>query len=206
MLDSFERFTLWAGEGGKRVPIVERFTLEGESPVSAFHKLHRGPYGFLLESCEGPEQWARYSFIATEPAAVLRYRGRIAERWTSNTGWSVDAQGVSPFEHLAATVRESPGVDRLDLPHFCGGAGGYIGWETVPALERPPGPPPDDRQIPDAVFMLCEQVLVLDREERTASLVATPYVPPGPSTEWLRECWEAARARMNDWRKRLDAE
>ena len=79
MTDTFAHCRTAAAEGCTRVPIARQVILDTDTPVGAFHKLHRGNYGFLLESLEGGERWARYSFLATEPAAVFRYRGATVE-------------------------------------------------------------------------------------------------------------------------------
>src|SRR5438034_334998 len=56
---------------GNLIPVCREILADLETPVSAFLKIHRGPYGFLLESVEGGEKWGRYSFPGTEPARVL---------------------------------------------------------------------------------------------------------------------------------------
>ena len=53
-------------------PIYREVLADLETPVSAFLKVKRGEYSFLLESVEGGERPARYSFIGTEPYRVLR--------------------------------------------------------------------------------------------------------------------------------------
>ncbi len=69
---------------GNVVPVFREILADLETPVSAFLKIHRGAYGFLLESVEGGEKWARYSFLGTEPARVVRIRGRAVEVETPN--------------------------------------------------------------------------------------------------------------------------
>jgi len=69
-VSGFEDFARRAAAGGI-VPVTREVVLDGDTPVSAFHKLHRGRYGFLLESLEGGERWARYTFLATDPREVL---------------------------------------------------------------------------------------------------------------------------------------
>src|SRR4026207_1999705 len=64
---------------GNLVPVVREILADLETPVSAFLTVHRGPYGFLLESVEQSGQWGRYSFLGTEPVRVLRLRGRTVE-------------------------------------------------------------------------------------------------------------------------------
>src|ERR1700745_1392154 len=64
---------------GNLLPVCREILAALETPVSAFLKIHRGPYGFLLESVEGGEKWGRYSFLGTEPGRVFRSRGRTVE-------------------------------------------------------------------------------------------------------------------------------
>ena len=56
---------------GNVVPVYREVRADLETPVSAYLKVARGPYSFLLESVEGGERMGRYSFIGTEPYRVL---------------------------------------------------------------------------------------------------------------------------------------
>ena len=98
------REAIAAGHG--RVPLVQSVVLDGDTAVTAFAKLHRGDHGFLLESLEGGERWARFTFLATEPAAVYRYRGRTVEQLQGGA-WTPAATDVSPLDHLGALLRET---------------------------------------------------------------------------------------------------
>ena len=124
------------------VPVTRQVVLDGDTPVTAFAKLHRGPYGFLLESLEGGERWARYTFLATDPREVYRYRGRECSRWTSDTGWTVVETDIAPLEHLGRTMRQHPPVEVPGLPRFTGGAVGYLGYDIVRTIESLPDAPP----------------------------------------------------------------
>ena len=64
--------TLLREQEGNMVPLYREINADLETPVSAFLKIARGPYSFLLESVEGGERQARYSFIGTEPYRVLK--------------------------------------------------------------------------------------------------------------------------------------
>ena len=94
MKSRFEDFADRAARGGI-VPVTREVVLDGDTPVSAFQKLHRGRYGFLLESLEGGERWARYTFLATDPREVLEYRGTSVRRC------SQAAQKAMPRERQA---------------------------------------------------------------------------------------------------------
>ena len=74
----------------------------------------------MLESLEGGERWARYTFLATEPREVFRYRGREVARWRPGEAWAVVERDVAPLEHLGRTMRRYPPVEVPGLPRFTG--------------------------------------------------------------------------------------
>ncbi len=205
MRSSYAEFAEQARRGGRMVPVTREVVLDGDTPVSAFTKLHRGRFGFLLESLEGGERWARYTFLATDPREVYRYRGRECSRWTAQTGWSVVASDVAPLDHLAKTMRSYPPIEVAGLPRFTGGAVGYIGYDLVRTLESLPHPPRDDRDLPDAVFMVADTLLVLDRLFNRATVIASVEVGDGGGLEdaRLRPLFQAAEARIDEWLRRL---
>src|SRR5215510_1809444 len=90
---------------GNVVPVYREILADLDTPVSAFLKIHRGPYGFLLESVEGGEKWARYSFLGTEPARVIRIRGRTLEIETPGGGTETRAVD-DPLDALRGILRE----------------------------------------------------------------------------------------------------
>ena len=201
MTTDFESFRRAATNG--MVPVVREILLDGETAVSAFAKIHQGPYGFLLESLEGGERWARYSFLGTAPREVYRYKGRNAERWTPKDGWKPVALDVPPLEHLAQTLRRYPATAAPGLPRFTGGAVGFIGYDVVRTLEKLPHPPADDRNLPDAVLMLVDTILVVDNLHHRAQVIANVAVPAKHDEELLRELFAQAMTRIDEWTARL---
>jgi anthranilate synthase component 1 len=185
------------------VPVTREVVMDGDTPVTAFAKLHRGPYGFLLESLEGGERWARYTFLATDPREVFRYRGRECSRWTSSTGWEVVEPDVAPLEHLGRLLRKHPPIVVPGLPRFTGGAVGYLGYDIVRTIEDLPDAPPDDRDLPDAVMMVADTLLVLDNLYNRATVIATVEVPPDAEEQELDRLHAGAEARIENWLDRL---
>ena len=204
MNSRFEDFSRRAAQGGI-VPVTREVVLDGDTPVSAFQKLHRGRYGFLLESLEGGERWARYTFLATDPREVLSYRGRQCRRWTPDAGWSTDPADVAPLDHVAALMRAHPPAHVPGLPRFTGGAVGFMGYDVARTLERLPDPPPDDRDLPDALFMVVDTLLVLDNIYNRATVIASVEVPPGTDAVALQKGFDAAEARIDLWLSRLES-
>jgi anthranilate synthase component 1 len=185
------------------VPVTRQVVLDGDTPVTAFAKLHRGPYGFLLESLEGGERWARYTFLATEPREVFRYRGSRCERWTAGGGWARVETDLPPLEHLGRLMRRHPPVVVPGLPRFTGGAVGYLGYDVVRSLEDLPDPPPDDRDLPDAIVMVADTLLVLDNLFNRATVIASVEAPTDAGEAELRELFADAERRIDSWLGRL---
>ena len=143
---SLEEVESRAGEGNY-VPIYREVLADLETPVSAFLKVSRKGPSFLLESVEGGQRLARYSFIGTEPLKVLEF---------SQDG-KVDS--LKAIENELAKYRV---VYLEGLPRFFGGAVGYLSYETVRRFEDLPSPENDELKLPEAMFMLNETLLIFD--------------------------------------------
>jgi anthranilate synthase component I len=203
MSERFEDFAAQARRAGGMVPVTRQVVLDGDTPVTAFAKLHRGPYGFLLESLEGGERWARYTFLATEPREVYRYRGRVCERWTATTGWTTVESDLPPLEHLGRLMRRHQPVVVPGLPRFTGGAVGYLGYDIVRTIEVLPNAPRDDRDLPDAIVMVADTLLVLDNLYNRATVIASVEVSREAGERDLRRLFDQAEARIDEWLERL---
>jgi anthranilate synthase component I len=203
MSPGFDRFVEQARLAGGIVPVTRQVVLDGDTPVTAFTKLHRGRWGFLLESLEGGERWARYTFLATEPREVFRYRGRECARWTPGDQWRVVETDLPPLEHLGRTMRRHPPVVVPGLPRFTGGAVGFWGYDVVRTIESLPDAPPDDRDLPDAIVMVADTLLVLDNLFNRATVIASVEVPPAAEEDELHRLYDGAEARIERWLERL---
>lgn len=198
-----ERCRKAAQEGHARLPLVRTLVLDGDTPISAFAKLHRGEHGFLLESLEGGERWARYTFLATEPAEVFQYRGRTVQRREPGGKWKTISNDTAPLEHLSALMRRTTAPTVEGLPRFTGGAVGFWGYDVVRTIEKLPDAPPDDRDLPDAVAMVVDTVLVLDHLYHRAIVIANIPLENAPDDVELERRIAAADARAAEWLERL---
>ncbi|MBI4180801.1 MAG: anthranilate synthase component I [Chloroflexi bacterium] len=145
------------GRQGNLVPVYREIVADLETPVSAFLKINRGGYSFLLESVEGGEQLARYSFIGTDPYRVLTTRGE---------------DKTDPLPIIARELNRYKVVPVSGLPKFCGGAVGYLGYETVTRFENLPSPESDPLGLPESLFMLVDTVLVFDHVTHKIKVVS----------------------------------
>ncbi len=189
--------------------MVHECVLDADQPVAVLAKLARPPFSFLLESAEGGERWARYSFAGTEPREAWRYRGGEVSRWTPGHGWAAAGRTSDPMGHLGGALRSrgvAPGVAAdAGLPRFFGGAVGYFGYDVVRTLERLPAAPPDDLGLPDGLFMVADTVVVLDNLFHRARIVVSVEVPPGSTERARGELYDHARERIDELLRRLTA-
>jgi anthranilate synthase component 1 len=185
---SLEEVKALAAKGeGNLVPVFREVTADLETPVSEFLKVREGPHSFLLESVEGGERLARYSFIGTEPYRVLE----------TGPGREIDGDPLVPLEAEMAQYRP---VAVPGLPAFTGGAIGYITYDAVRHYESRVVPPAADvLGIPEALFMFMDSLVVFDHLHHTIKLVAHCRVDGD-----LEQNYAAAEARIEELVKRLN--
>ena len=142
---------------GNLTPIYREVVADLETPVSAFLKIRKGDYSFLLESVEGGEQIARYSFLGTAPFKVL----------------VTDQDSGDPLIALEEELDKIKYIPHSGLPPFTGGAIGYVGYEAVHHYEsRVPVNNTDPIGIPESMFLLCETIVVFDHLRHRMQVVA----------------------------------
>ncbi|MHB1024796.1 MAG: anthranilate synthase component I [Desulfobacteria bacterium] len=164
---------------GALIPVFREFHADLETPVSAYLKISaRFPTDhFLLESVEGGEKWARYSFIGFDPH--LRFCAD-AKGITVRQGGETRNVPVNgdPLDALAGILKEIRYRPAPGLPRLSGGAVGYIGYDYVRYLEKVGG----DRPLtdaPDAMFLFPSRLLIFDNVRHTILIVAHGSVGAG---------------------------
>jgi anthranilate synthase component 1 len=147
------------------IPVYREISADLETPVSAYLKVARGPYSFLLESVEGGENLARYSFIGAEPLEVLR------------TGPGQPGGEMDPLDLLQARLAKITYSELPGLPYFSGGAVGYVSYDAIKYFEpRVPQAPGRGVDVPESVFMLADGLLIFDHVQHKISVVAHAFV------------------------------
>ena len=161
---------------GNLIPVYREILADMDTPVSAFLKIDRGDYAFLLESVEGGERVARYSFIGAAPSIVFSSKGNEVTITDAATGQSTTNRVEDPFRELQALMARYRPVPVAGLPRFHGGAVGYMSYDMVRHFEDIPGSAVDDVGLPDSVFMLTDTVLVFDRVLQKVKVVSNARV------------------------------
>ncbi len=146
---------------GNLVPVYYEMMADLETPVSAYLKIARGNYSFLLESVEGGERLARYSFIGAEPSLVLKTGGENL---------------TDPLLLIEEEFKRFQLVPIAGLPRFHGGMVGYLSYEVAGYFERLPSPDHDPLGLPESVLMLADTLLVFDHLTHKIKVVSHAHL------------------------------
>ncbi len=172
---------------GNLIPVYREILADLETPVSAFLKIGGRPHSFLLESVAGGEQIGRYSFIGGDPFLVLKTHGREVEvvrdgRLETRTL----AEGQDPLHLLKQLLEEFRFVQDPDLPPFCGGAVGYLGYDVVRFFERLPDLNPNDRGLPESYFVFTDTLLIFDHVKHRIKVLCLARVDGDPQAAYFQ--------------------
>src|SRR4030095_13491075 len=192
---SFEQFVREARHGNV-VPVVRSVLADLHTPLSVFLKICGATSdAFLLESVEGGERIARYSFLGVDPEIVVRGRGTqtIVKRRDAE-----EALTVIATEWVRRYVRGRELARRPGLAPFAGGAVGYVGYEAAqwfePALRQ-------DKTLAldapvDAVWMFFRTIIAFDGVKQRIEIVSVVLTEEAQgSHQRLRELYDQAVAR-----------
>ncbi len=200
MLTPTEReFESFASEGFNLIPVSREMNADLETPVSAFLKVARGDYAFLLESVRGGEKWGRYTFLGSEPSMVVRARRNRMD--IIRPGRGVEARSITnAFDQLAAEVKRYRAPEIAGMPRFFGGAVGFLAYDIVRCFERIPESVQDDLGTPDLYMMFTDTMLMFDNVRQTLRIIANVPVDEYAST---RAAYNSARIKIDEIIERL---
>jgi len=168
-----EEFKQLAEQGYNRIPVSRHVLADLDTPLSAYLKLAKGKYSYLLESVQGGEKWGRYSIIGLPAQMVIRIYGYEVQIWDNgklNKSFTVD----NPLEWVRTFQKEEFNIPELSyLPRFNGGLVGYFGYDTVRYIEPRLAnvEKPDPIGTPDILLMVSDEVLVFDNLQGKMHLI-----------------------------------
>jgi anthranilate synthase component 1 len=176
-LEQFKRLC----EKGNLIPVYRETLADLDTPVSAFLKLNERP-AFLLESVEGGETWARYSFLGLRPSKVIRGRGKRVEISGASGTETIDVD--DPIDFLKGIMSEYRAVEVEGLPGFFGGLVGYLGYDVVRFIEDLPEKEWEHTlDMPDIYLMLTDTMLIFDNLKQKIKVVSNVHMDGSKSPE-----------------------
>ncbi|MFH1665453.1 MAG: anthranilate synthase component I [Candidatus Omnitrophota bacterium] len=186
---------------GNVIPVYREMLADFDTPLSAFLKIDEGDFSYLLESVEGGEHMARYSFLGSGPALVIESKGKNI-RITRGKKTEEYATEKDPIAEIKSLMEGFKFVAVKGLPRFSGGLVGYIGYDMVRFIEDLPDKNPEDFDIPDMQMALTDTILIFDHVDHKIKVVSNAVIEGDPAEAYDRACREIDRV-MEKLKKKL---
>lgn len=164
---------------GNLIPVYKEILGDLETPVSAYFKMaHKAQYSFLLESVEGEEKVARFSFLAKDPELVFQTKNDIVKVTRFEKGKAITTTHTmtsTPLPFIREILDQYKFVPIPQLPPFCGGLVGFLSYDVVKYFEKLPHKTKDDLRLPDTLLVLSKQLIIFDHRNHNIKIVQCVY-------------------------------
>jgi anthranilate synthase component 1 len=178
---------------GNLIPIYQELLMDLETPLSFFKRLERDQYSFLLESVEGSERWARYSFLGTRPYRVFKAGGNRVEIIEGGRRRVINSD--SPLKSLEEFLRDCQPVTVPGVPPFFGGAIGYVAYNAVEQFHEIANTKKTPLHIPEIFFVFVQTLVAFDNLKHTIKVIDNVRVNAKTN---LRKAYDQAVKRINE--------
>jgi anthranilate synthase component 1 len=201
---TFEEFEVEA-ERGSVVPVVRTVLADLQTPVGAFMRVTRDArHAFLLESIEGGERVARYSFLGANP--WMTARSQSDQTFVESKGRQ-EVLSCTGLEFLRRHFEDKKLASRSGVPPFAGGAVGYLAYNASRWFEPVLAVNGSNSPGNDAAWMFFRTVIVFDRVRQQMEITSVVFTDEaGGNRERLRTLYESAVAETADLETRLALE
>src|SRR5580693_578083 len=195
---SFQEFERLA-KRGNLIPVYDTFSADLLTPVSAYLRVAQGArYSFLLESVEGGEKIARYTFAGANPEEIFRYaNGACVLESSERIIW----EERDPISFLRERMQRFRPVRLPGLPPLVAGAIGYFSYDMVRLIERLPKRLRDDIGLYDAMLMFYHGIIAFDHVQHRLWIVRNVHTDGEGS---LRTKYNAAVREIRKTRQLLE--
>jgi anthranilate synthase component 1 len=156
------------------IPVTMEVYADMETPISLFKRFEDSEYCFLLESVEGGEKWARYSFVGRNPFLIVKSSN--GKNYIKDRNGNETVEEGNPIDTIKALMGKYRGAEILKLPRFNGGAVGFFGYDLIRYYENLPNVPEDDLRLPESHFMFTDEVIVFDHLKQKIHIIVNMHV------------------------------
>ncbi len=193
-LPDYQQF-LDAKTGAGLVPVYRTIIADLDTPLTLFAKIRdEENHIFLFESMQGGEKWGRYSFIGFDP--LLTFSSKNSEidihSFAGDISEQINMQG-QPLQALQKILDDFKAAENPELPRFCGGAVGFLGYDMVRFMEELPSDMAE-LDFPDCSFMIPRIVLIHDSFKQTVTVVSWVVADNDKDS---RTAYDAATAKID---------
>ncbi|MFH1594492.1 MAG: anthranilate synthase component I [Candidatus Omnitrophota bacterium] len=159
---------------GNLIPVYREIMADLTTPISALSAIDSGGFSYLLESIEGGERLARYSFLGSNPSLIFMSKG---DKITIIEGKrrKVFRTSKDPLFEVKNIMDKFSYVPCKGLPRFSGGLVGYMGYDMVRFFENIPDSKKDDLNLPESLFVLTDTILIFDHVDRKIKVVSNVF-------------------------------
>ena len=176
---------LTRAKNGNLTPVYKEILADMETPVSAFKKIGSDDYAFLLESVEGGERMARYSFLGNGTNLVIKSKGKSVEILRDGISESITLEDGQDVLHILKNeMGKFNYIPDPNLPRFCGGAVGFMSYDVVRFFEDLPDNTNDDLNLDDCTFIFTDTLLIFDHVRHRIRVVCNTKIDSDPEAAY----------------------
>src|SRR3989339_1102862 len=173
-------------KNGYTAQLWKEISAAGETPVSAYLKLGTDSPSCLLESVEGTEKFARYSFLVLSPSTIFKSTGKFVKIKTIDGEKNIKTD--DPLEYLKSVLSENKILHNESLPRLSGGAIGYIAYDYVKNIEKIPDCGRKGLSLPELYFIFPKIIVVFDHLRQKLKIIR--LIKPSEKTGYKTACNE----------------
>ncbi|MBI4651040.1 anthranilate synthase component I [Candidatus Desantisbacteria bacterium] len=178
---------------GNLIPVYKEILADTETPVSAFMKLDTGEYSYLLESVEGGEKIARFSFLGSNPSIIFLSRCGSVEIIENGKTKKIKTKDT-PLNILKKHMLQYKPVYIEGLPRFHGGAVGFLSYDMVRYFENISDKNQDILNIPECLLMITDTIVVFDHVNHTIKVVTNAHID---NKKNVRDAYNEAKKKID---------
>ncbi len=177
---TYRKFQSLHRNGFSTIPVYKKVLGDMLTPISAWVSLcDKSNYAFLFESVEKGSRFSRYSYIGINPKKIIKSIN--SKTFISKNGDFFEIE--KPFLKVLNDLQKNfASANLINLPPFTGGLVGYLGYETIAWYEDIPIHESDEDSIPDAFFMLYNELIAFDHYEGTVVIISNSNLGDGKNS------------------------